>query len=136
MRRVAPVVARDPIPFVECVSDVTARRIATNLIRGREVDARSIIRTLVEVEVVLELTAELDKVITRQLCQVIAEEVILAVPDTSTDVLCIHVVRRKYGRRSSRRGVQSHRSRLQPEPERSRPSTARSCAGSCSGNRW
>ena len=80
------------------VSDVAARGIAANLIGGREVDAGSIIGALVVVEVVLVLAAELDKVIALQLGQVIAEEVILAVPDTGADVLCIDVVRRENDR--------------------------------------
>src|SRR5207245_2524618 len=75
--------------------DITACRVAANLIGGRVVDACSVIGALVIVEVVLELAAELDEVSTLELGQVIGEKIILAVPDTGTNVLRIHVVGRK-----------------------------------------
>src|ERR1700733_2663924 len=75
------------------VGDVAARGVSANLVGGCEVDAGSVIRALVIVPVVLVLATELDEVIPLQLGEVIGEVVILAVPDTGPDVLCVDVVR-------------------------------------------
>ncbi len=66
------------------------------MVRCGEVDAAAVIGALVEVEVVLILTAKLNEVVPLQLGDVIAKEVVMAVPETGSDVLGIDVVRSDY----------------------------------------
>jgi len=61
----------------------------TELVGGGKVDAAAIVRALMEVEVVLVLTAELEQMVALEQGQIVAQEVVMAVPETGTDVLRI-----------------------------------------------
>ena len=112
MRAIGGATRRDTLRRETREADQTAAARVAELIGRREVDAATIIGALVVVVVVLILTAELDQVVPFQLRQVIAKEVVLTIPETGTDILCIDVV----GRKSCRRDYSPNGSRAPPSP--------------------
>src|SRR5581483_1331191 len=67
------------------------RVLFTHPVGRREVDAAAVIRTGVIVEVALVLTTDLDEVVPLQDGDVIAEEVVLPIPEAGADVLGVDV---------------------------------------------
>src|SRR5262249_9770669 len=64
-----------------------------DLINIRGHNALAVIVALVEVEIALVLTAELEDVIPVNQGEIIAQRMILAIPESLPNILCVHVVR-------------------------------------------